>query len=333
MGTKRIIGLNATTDFESDDYIAVDGSTAGTRKMAQSVLKEKLRDSTLSDIHNLPTTITAFRTGDVIPVDGQSGTAKMSKDSLLQTTTNEAKKINDFDRLYSITNALRLTDSVKGYVASSGNINTEANETFRYFVCKVEVGTPYVVRTRLGTSTTFIAGGDSADQTTGLTKYKNQYTDPNVLRDYEITPTKEYLFISFRKVENVAPYTSDDWEAYATTEAPAVDTTGIVPSNFVSDGFTPVESENVLSGTGVFVAWGHTQASRQVSRIKFYANQSGFIRFGVGIIDQRKWAIVDQYADVPCSAGLNDINVLGYGLVIPRNGYLFTKGGGKDATL
>lgn len=659
MGTKRIINMNATTDFESDDNIVVDSETAGTRKMAQSVLKEKLSEdclagihnltpatdfatgdtivvdnatdgprgmdkdvllaktaqNALGSIHNLPTAITAFRTGDVIPVDGPDGTAKMPKDSLLQTTTNEAKKINDFDRLYSITNALRLTDSVKGYVSSSGNINTEANETFRYFVCKVEVGTPYVVRTRLGTSTTFIAGGDSADQTTGLTKYKNQNTDPNVLRDYEIiptkeylfvsfhklenvapytsddwqvfvvkkdnytqqlderlnaletdnffhnltekrldgsgayvafgnsvlgyvsasgnintevmarfryfvckveqgkkyivhtklgtattyiaggdtadqttgltvyahdtthysefvdykitaskpylfvsfftpatetpytqddglvfvissnvedieeslenlsaevdfngksvkrlmekeeiidigvskkdyvntngklafanyqfrhfvckvevgkkvyvhtrlgtntcaiaggdsadqttgltvyksnsinpnelltyeiTPTKEYLFISFRKVENVAPYTSDDWEAYATTEAPAVDTTGIVPSNFVSDGFTPEESENVLSGTGVFVAWGHTQASRQVSRIKFYANQSGFVRFGVGIIDQRNWAIVDQYADVPCNAGPNDINVLGYGLVIPRNGYLFT---------
>lgn len=73
MGTKRIIGLNATTDFESDDNIVVDSTTAGTRKMAQSVLKSKMRDFTLGDIHNLSTTITAFRTGDVIPVDGPSG--------------------------------------------------------------------------------------------------------------------------------------------------------------------------------------------------------------------------------------------------------------------
>ena len=90
MGTKRIIGLNATTDFESDDYIAVDGSTAGTRKMAQSVLKEKLREDCLGNIHNLATTITAFRTGDVIPVDGPQGTAKMPKDDLLRVTAENA---------------------------------------------------------------------------------------------------------------------------------------------------------------------------------------------------------------------------------------------------
>ena len=36
------------------------------------------------------TTITAFRTGDVIPVDGPSGTAKMSKDDLLRVTAENA---------------------------------------------------------------------------------------------------------------------------------------------------------------------------------------------------------------------------------------------------
>ena len=90
MGTKRIINLNATTDFENDDNIVVDSTTAGTRKMAQSVLKEKLREDCLGNIHNLPTTITAFRTGDVIPVDGPSGTAKMSKDDLLAVTAQNA---------------------------------------------------------------------------------------------------------------------------------------------------------------------------------------------------------------------------------------------------
>jgi hypothetical protein len=38
----------------------------------------------------IPTTITAFRTGDVIPVDGPSGTAKMSKDDLLRVTAENA---------------------------------------------------------------------------------------------------------------------------------------------------------------------------------------------------------------------------------------------------
>ena len=42
-----------------------------------------------NEVHNLPTTITAFRTGDVIPVDGPD-TAKMSKDDLLRETAENA---------------------------------------------------------------------------------------------------------------------------------------------------------------------------------------------------------------------------------------------------
>ena len=41
-------------------------------------------------IKDWATSITAFRTGDVIPVDGPSGTAKMSKDTLLELTAQNA---------------------------------------------------------------------------------------------------------------------------------------------------------------------------------------------------------------------------------------------------
>ncbi len=41
-------------------------------------------------IKDWATSITAFRTGDVIPVDGPSGTAKMSKDDLLKVTAENA---------------------------------------------------------------------------------------------------------------------------------------------------------------------------------------------------------------------------------------------------
>lgn len=43
-----------------------------------------------NEIANLSTTITAFRTGDYIAVDGTSGTAKMGKDDLLQVTAENA---------------------------------------------------------------------------------------------------------------------------------------------------------------------------------------------------------------------------------------------------
>lgn len=44
----------------------------------------------LKRIKDWATSITAFRTGDVIPVDGPSGTAKMSKDDLLKETAQNA---------------------------------------------------------------------------------------------------------------------------------------------------------------------------------------------------------------------------------------------------
>ncbi len=90
MGTKRIINMNATTDFESDDNIVVDSETAGTRKMAQSVLKEKLREDCLAGIHNL-TPATDFATGDTIVVDNATdGPRGMNKDVLLAKTAQNA---------------------------------------------------------------------------------------------------------------------------------------------------------------------------------------------------------------------------------------------------
>lgn len=90
MGTKRIINMNATTDFESDDNIVVDSETAGTRKMAQSVLKEKLREDCLAGIHNL-TPATDFATGDTIVVDNATdGPRGMNKDVLLAKTAENA---------------------------------------------------------------------------------------------------------------------------------------------------------------------------------------------------------------------------------------------------
>ena len=44
----------------------------------------------LKRIKDWVASITSFRIGDVIPVDGPSGTAKMSKDSLLEIAAQEA---------------------------------------------------------------------------------------------------------------------------------------------------------------------------------------------------------------------------------------------------
>ena len=99
---KRFSELTVSaTDFANDDVIAIDGETNGTRKMSGSALKSAMKANTLATadsnayivsngdvvrIKDLATSITDFRTGDVIPVDGPEGTAKMSKDDLLKVS-------------------------------------------------------------------------------------------------------------------------------------------------------------------------------------------------------------------------------------------------------
>lgn len=79
---KRISALTRTAtnaDLTDSEYMAVDKASAYTRKITVASLATWI----LGRIKGLATSITSFRTGDVIPVDGPSGTAKMSKDDLL----------------------------------------------------------------------------------------------------------------------------------------------------------------------------------------------------------------------------------------------------------
>ena len=101
MTTKRIkdLSVEATSSTLTDnDYGVVDSTANGTRKFKLSALATWV----LGRIKSLATTITAFRTGDVIPVDGPEGTAKMSKDTLLELTAQNALagntlEVKDFD--------------------------------------------------------------------------------------------------------------------------------------------------------------------------------------------------------------------------------------------
>ena len=72
-------------------------------------------------IKDWATSITAFRTGDVIPVDGPSGTAKMSKDDLLKETAENA-----LDSIHSLNDTATETDLVAGnYLALDGIAGTK----------------------------------------------------------------------------------------------------------------------------------------------------------------------------------------------------------------
>lgn len=103
------------TAVENDRYIPLlnDDVNDPDSKMTLGRLWEWV----LGKIKSLSTTITAFRTGDVIPVDGPSGTAKMSKDDLLLVTAKATPTdifntpIKYFDEGYLRTTGVMDTDS------------------------------------------------------------------------------------------------------------------------------------------------------------------------------------------------------------------------------
>ncbi len=73
-------------------------------------------------IKDWATTITAFRTGDVIPVDGPSGTAKMGKDDLLRVTAENSLSGN----------VATAFDATKDYVAN--NVVSYGGKVYRFKV-------------------------------------------------------------------------------------------------------------------------------------------------------------------------------------------------------
>ena len=131
---KRFSELTVSaTDFTNDDVIAIDGETNGTRKMSGSALKSAMKSNTLATadgnayvvsdgdvvrIKDWATSITSFRTGDVIPVDGPNGTAKMGKDDLLRETAENA-----LDSIHSLNDTATEDDLVAGnYFVLDGSI-------------------------------------------------------------------------------------------------------------------------------------------------------------------------------------------------------------------
>lgn len=76
------------TAVENDRYIPLLNNDVNDPD--SKITLERLWQWVLGKIKDLSTTITSFRTSDVIPVDGPSGTAKMAKDDLLRVTAENA---------------------------------------------------------------------------------------------------------------------------------------------------------------------------------------------------------------------------------------------------
>ena len=103
------------------DQVAWDATNSVWYKLPQYALKQFGTNA----INNLPTTITSFRTGDVIAVDGPSGAAKMPKDALLELTAQNA-----LDSIHSLNDTATEDDLVSGnYLALNGIIGTKRLRT------------------------------------------------------------------------------------------------------------------------------------------------------------------------------------------------------------
>lgn len=99
-----------------------------------------------NEVHNLPTTITAFRTGDYIAVDG-TNTAKMSKDSLLALTAQNARigmaTEARVDELFENVNIKRKAYTTNQHLDSDGVI--VSGTSWGYNIYEVSAGR-YILR-------------------------------------------------------------------------------------------------------------------------------------------------------------------------------------------
>ena len=80
---------DGSLDVVAGDTVAWDA----TNEVWYKAMDYAPRQYGTNEVHNLPTSITAFRTGDYIAVDG-TNTAKMSKDALLALTSKNAVEVN-----------------------------------------------------------------------------------------------------------------------------------------------------------------------------------------------------------------------------------------------
>ena len=120
----------------------------------------------LKRIKDWATSITDFRTGDVIPVDGPNGTAKMSKDDLLKETAD-----SDYNR-----------NAIVGVIASEGteySYDTAGGTTYRRFYGTFKTGDRIaiivrnIVRTGTGSYNIVATTGNS-----GQTIYEINKVEP-----------------------------------------------------------------------------------------------------------------------------------------------------------
>ena len=137
-------------------------------------------------IKDWATSITAFRTGDVIPVDGPSGTAKMSKDDLLRDTAENAD--TEMSAKYDL-------ESIDFGVKKSEDIMaTSGSQIFRFelFTLSLNVGDKYLIKLNESTNCVSSFAIGSLGNNNTWTRNSAYVPADNQWHDVEVIATNTY---------------------------------------------------------------------------------------------------------------------------------------------
>ena len=233
-----------------------------------------------------------------------------------------------------------------GYYTQSGILRNDAPQIFKHVNIEVTPGNIYAILVRTASNMAFVDLNSIEDVEFGTVAGKvNAYgwnTNMSSTNSPEwqlrfIKPNTNYLGISLWREDELDScekeavcyelsggwlydlITGNNYDGVTKEELQ-----GILPQNFTSYG-SYAAADGYITTQGICTNYGTTMVGEKLLKsVHFYANKAGRIKFGIGRIDQRNWAIVSLEFDVECQAGENNIDVSELGIMSIRNNYLFT---------
>lgn len=231
------------------------------------------------------------------------------------------------------------------YYDGSGTLSNDNPYIFKHANIEVEAGQYYAILTRISSNMVFmnlnqledveygtVAGtiiargwntgmgtANSPEWQLRIIKAPSQYLGISLWKESPLDTSEEDAFCY--KINGGWFYdlvTGSNFQGVSTE-----DLKGILPQSLTSYG-SYYAADGYITTQGICTNYNTKMAENCLLKsVHFYTNKAGKIRFGVGTIDQRNWAIIQQEFEVDCVAGENTIDILDLGIVSPRGGYLF----------
>ena len=253
---------------------------------------------------------------------------------------------------------INLPKSAEGYYGGTLFVN-DSSKLFRHINVEVESGSMYAVLTRLS-DTMYIVELDQLEDLefgtyvgNGYNHLTNGYNYNNIANNkggipgwqlHFVMPKTNFLGISFwsdsrdsyelteksiklYKITNGWLYKliKNQLESQGGNLVTENQLGGILPTlNVSSYGYFSSSATGFITTQGICTEYGITlPENKLITRLKFIANTSGKLRFGLGTIDQRNWAIIEKEFELSCTKGYNDIDISSLSILTSRKNRLF----------